>query len=104
MRMQKTFRNDLAASGQFIEMDQAGRLETVSGLIQKQTLLAAHLSQVQEKLRACNDCSALSEYAVWCITKKKSFGPELRKMVEKLETRKSELQKEMQQIEGELAR
>ena len=104
MLMQGTLQNDLTASGQFIEMDEEGRLATVSSLIRKRTRLAADLSQVEEMLRACNNWFALAEFEAWCSTKKKSSGPELRKKAGRLETRKSELQKQIQEIDGELAR
>jgi hypothetical protein len=104
MLVQGTLQNDFTTSGQFMAMDEAGRLETVSSLIQKRARFAADLSQVEEKLRACNDSTELAAFAMWCIAKKKSFGPELKKKTQKLEARKSDLQKQMQQIDGELAR
>lgn len=89
-------------SGQFLRMGQDGRLITVSSLLLERAKVADDLTQVEWTLLDCNNPVALAQFAVWCMKKKKEFGSELPKKVRALETRKSQLQAKLRDIDAQL--
>ena len=91
--------NDVGMSGRFLELARSGRLVPVSEAIQDRVKIAKELVEVEGKLRACNDPVKLPEFAVWCITRKKNFEPELRKLAANLEARKSKLLAKLHKID-----
>ncbi len=94
--------HEVGTSGTFLELARKGQLAPVSSLIQKRAIMAADLAQVNAQLRACNNPAALAEFAVWCLDKKKDFGPELKKMVKKCESRRLQILDRMAGIDHRL--
>jgi|SRR5579864_503288 len=95
--------NEVGTSGGFLKLARNGQLVTVSSLIQKRAKVAENLIPVEAQLVACNHPTALVEFALWCLKRRKQFAVELPRKVQSLEVRKIQLRTEVERIDQLLA-
>jgi hypothetical protein len=75
----------VGTSGIFLRLARDGQLQDVSSLVIKRMEVVIELVEVENLLVVCNDPTAISGFAAWCIERQKNFIKEFVKRVAKLQ-------------------